>query len=128
MLELAARQDDPQPVRLKALAEGHAIPQRFLVQILLQLKASGLVVSTRGAAGGYRLSRPPSQIALADVIGIIDRTGPAPPDGAHVSSTVAVIRSVWRQIQIAQERILTATTLAELLERIRADAAHVYQI
>src|SRR2546421_5020706 len=78
MLELAARYGDAQPVRLKAVANAHGIPQRFLVQILLQLKASGLVVTKRGAAGGYQLGRAPDQISLADVIGVIDRAAPIP--------------------------------------------------
>src|SRR5579871_6819985 len=77
MLELAARHGDPQPVRLKAIADAHGIPQRFLVQILLQLKGNGLVASTRGASGGYQLGRPPEEISLADVINAIDRA-PAP--------------------------------------------------
>ena len=45
----------------KAIADKHGISQRFLVQILLQLKAAGLVASTRGAAGGYQLARPPER-------------------------------------------------------------------
>src|SRR5882724_7211274 len=77
MLELAAQYSDPQPVRLKAIADAHRIPARFLVQILLQLKAAGLIISTRGAAGGYVLARSPEQITLADIIGVIDRSEPS---------------------------------------------------
>src|SRR5258708_1237978 len=74
MLELATQYGDPQPLRLKSIADAHEIPQRFLVQILLHLKGAGLVVSTRGASGGYVLARPPEQISLADVIRVIDRS------------------------------------------------------
>ena len=42
MLELAANFAEPQPVRVKSIADAHGIPARFLVQILLQLKAAGL--------------------------------------------------------------------------------------
>src|SRR5919204_453300 len=73
MLELAARHSDPQPVRLKAIADAHGLKPRFLVQILLQLKGAGLVLTTRGASGGYHLARPPEQIALAEVLNVIDR-------------------------------------------------------
>ena len=51
MLELAANFAEPQPLRIKAIADSQGIPQRFLVQILLQLKTAGLVASVRGAAG-----------------------------------------------------------------------------
>src|SRR5947209_4513809 len=74
MLELAVRRSDPNPVRLKAIADMHNIPKRFLVQILLQLKAAGLVASTRGASGGYHLGRQPEVITLGDIIAVIDRS------------------------------------------------------
>src|SRR5215472_10332886 len=79
MIELAANYAEPQPVRLKAIADAHGIPQRFLVQILLQLKGAGLVVSSRGAAGGYQLARPPSEISLADIVRVVDSTLPSRP-------------------------------------------------
>ena len=130
MVELAARYGDPQPVRLKAIADAHGLKHRFLVQILLQLKGVGLVVTTRGAAGGYQLGRPPEQISLADVIGVIDRTTRAAPRSeaeAH-SPVKQAIRNVWREVQAAQQRILEETTLADLVQRSREGQALVYQI
>jgi Rrf2 family cysteine metabolism transcriptional repressor len=129
MLELAARHGDPQPVRLKAIADAHGIPQRFLVQILLQLKGNGLVASTRGASGGYQLGRPPEKISLADIIGVIDRNerGSARTDDVS-SPTVEAIRGVWRRVQAAQQRILEETTLADLVQRIREHDSLVYTI
>ena len=56
MLDLARHSEQPRPVRIRDIAERHGIPSRFLVQILLQLKAAGLVQSIRGAGGGYRLA------------------------------------------------------------------------
>lgn len=44
------------PMRIREISESSAIPERYLVQILLQLKGAGLVVSTRGASGGYSLA------------------------------------------------------------------------
>src|SRR5262249_35695574 len=78
MLELAANHGKPQPLRIKTIADYQGIPQRFLVQILLQLKTAGLVVSVRGAAGGYQLARSPESISLADVINAIDDSALAP--------------------------------------------------
>src|SRR5581483_178249 len=75
MLELALNYRDPQPVRIKSIADAQGIPQRFLVQILLQLKTAGLVASVRGAAGGYQLARPPHAITLAEIIAAIDERG-----------------------------------------------------
>jgi Rrf2 family protein len=64
VLELALHFDSGQPVQLRKIADSHAIPSRFLVQILQQLKAAGLVASVRGAAGGYRLTKPPCEMSL----------------------------------------------------------------
>jgi Rrf2 family protein len=133
MLELAARYGDPQPVRLKAIAEAHGIPQRFLVQILLQLKGSGLVVSARGAAGGYLLARSPKAISLADILNVLDRQDrPAPgrllDAGGPPSAAVGALRGVWKEVQAAQQRILEETTLADLVQRAREGQALTYQI
>ena len=129
MLELAARHGDTQPVRLKIIADAHGIPQRFLVQILLQLKGNGLVASTRGASGGYQLGRPPDQISLADIIGVIDRNERGPTRTDDVTSpTTEAIRGVWRRVQAEQQRILEETTLADLVHRIRDRDALVYTI
>ena len=119
MLELAGRHGDPRPVRLADVADKHGIPGRFLVQILLQLKNAGLVASTRGAAGGYQLARPPADITLADVLGVIDRTDqPAakPKSRGEVSPLAATLHTVWDHIAAARGRILQTTTLAELVE------------
>src|SRR5262245_44572984 len=118
MLELAANFAEPQPVRVKAIADAHNIPLRFLVQILLQLKAAGLVASVRGAAGGYQLARTPGEISLADIIGAIDPEPPGRPAGPGTESAARqAIHTVWREIQAEEQRILEHLTLAELVRR-----------
>src|SRR5947199_8904958 len=101
MLELAANFGSRQPVRIKTIADTHGIPPRFLVQILLQLKAAGLVMSTRGAAGGYQLTRPPDKISLADVIYAIDRAQEVRTIlvASPQSAAVQALHSVWHEIQ-----------------------------
>src|ERR1700735_2272211 len=64
MLERSASFGSGEPVRIRKIAEDHGVPSRFLVQILLQLKGAGYVNSTRGAAGGYELIKPPDEISL----------------------------------------------------------------
>jgi Rrf2 family protein len=130
MLELAASHGEPQPVRIKAIADGHGIPQRFLVQILLQLKGAGLVASIRGAAGGYQLARPPEAISLADVINVIDRT-PAPRPsavGPSRSPVVQAVQTVWKDIQAEEQRMLEELSLADLVRRTQQPGGLSYQI
>jgi len=129
MLELATRFQDPQPVRLKTIVDTHQIPDRFLVQILLQLKGAGLILSTRGAAGGYQLSRAPDTISLADIINVIDRNDEANPGrGMDESNLVRATREVWADILQARQRILEQTTLAELINRAAMGTSFSYQI
>ena len=95
MLELASRHAAPKPVRLADITDKHGIPQRFLVQILLQMKAVGLVNTSRGKAGGYQLARPPEDITLADIVGALEGLGEAedrPVAGSGLSRT---LQSVW---------------------------------
>ena len=115
VLELAANHAHAQPIRVKAIADAHGISMRFLVQILLQLKGAGLVVSTRGASGGYHLTRPPEKISLADVIHVIDRPPPrADSTALPQSPALRAIRHVWQEIQSEEERVLEEMTFADL--------------
>ncbi len=132
VLELAANCNDPQPVRIKAIAESQGIPQRFLVQILLQLKTAGLVMSVRGASGGYQLARSPEKISLAEVITAIDDRTLTPRsalgDVPSRTPTVEALLGVWREIQVMEQRLLEKMTLAELLRRAEQGNELTYQI
>jgi Rrf2 family transcriptional regulator, cysteine metabolism repressor len=130
MLELAANHADTHPVRVKTIADNHDIPQRFLVQILLQLKAAGLVVSLRGSAGGYQLARSANAITLSDVINAIDSSQQPRQIPALATSSPAVqaIHSVWKQAQAQEQRLLEEITLSELIRRMQKDNALSYQI
>ena len=72
VLELSARYSSGKPVRIREIADSNGIPSRFLVQILLQLKAAGIVESKRGVAGGYQLISDPAEITLAEVMAVSD--------------------------------------------------------
>lgn len=129
MIELAARHATRKPVRLRLIAEHHAIPQRFLVQILLQLKSAGLVVSVRGAAGGYRLAKPPGRISLGDVIKAIDGNSrnPANPS-THRSPAGKVLEHIWREVDRTLTETLAAISLSDLLEQARKEDENMYYI
>ncbi len=118
MLELAARYGDPKPVRLAQLTEPHDIPQRFLVQILLQMKAGGLVNTTRGAMGGYQLARHPDSITLADILGTLDRMDePAGKPTKNPSDMAARLTGIWQGLIDTRTKYLEKFTLSELLPK-----------
>lgn len=110
-LALASVGPDDPPLRIREIAEMQSIPERYLVQILLQLKGAGLVASTRGAAGGYRLMRAPETIALSAVLEAID--GP-PSDRPPNGPAARALAAVWRDVRAAEKAVLDRTTLAQL--------------
>ncbi|MGB0258627.1 MAG: RrF2 family transcriptional regulator [Coraliomargarita sp.] len=57
---------------IDTLAEAEAIPANYLVQILNELRTSGLITSKRGKQGGYALAHEPSKISLAQIIDAVD--------------------------------------------------------
>ena len=131
MLELAAHYGTGEPVRIRRIAERHDVPPRFLVQILLQLKGAGVVASVRGAAGGYQLVKPPSEISLGQVMDMIDgssedagQTTSASPD----SPLVRILLQTWSDVAAVQRKMLFAMTLTELLERAKTQGEHMYNI
>ena len=72
-MDMAARSDE-NAIRLKDLAKRNNIPVKFLEQIFLALRNSGVVHSQVGAHGGYTLARPATQITLGEVIRVLDGT------------------------------------------------------
>ena len=77
MVDLALRAGhDLQPIQ--DIAARQAIPQRYLEQVLLQLKRAGFLYARRGSAGGYRLSRPADQITVGALLRAVEGAPPGP--------------------------------------------------
>lgn len=127
VLELSVQYECGQPVQIRKIADRHGIPSRFLVQILLQLKAAGLVASTRGACGGYRLQRTPQEITLGQVMDVIDGRERGSTTNLSVpTSESRVLWSTWDQIDAARREILDGTTFADLASSVRDPADMFY--
>jgi FeS assembly SUF system regulator len=101
------------------LSQDTGIPEPTVAKVLKALAASGLVVSQRGARGGYRLARPLEAIPVASVIAAID--GPisitACVDGAVggcEAQGICPVRGRWDPVNHAIRSALTRITLAEM--------------
>jgi len=64
--------DEGSVLKIKTIAANANIPQNFLEQILLELKKQGLLLSVKGAHGGYKLARPLKNITLKDVVMVLE--------------------------------------------------------
>lgn len=110
-------------VKIHEIAEEEAIPVKFLEGILVTLKNARLVRSERGREGGYRLRRPPAEIAVGEVVRIMD--GPLAPLGDAVELAQRVrserrhagLFDVFLDVRNAAAAILDHTTLADVLAR-----------
>jgi Rrf2 family cysteine metabolism transcriptional repressor len=127
MVELG-RQEGDQPTSLKAIAEAEDLPLSYLEHVVASLKRAGLVESSRGAHGGYRLARPAGEIAMDEVVLALEGSiapmecfTSAPPgkvacshegDAASTCST----KLLWMRVQMGVVNALQGTTLAELVE------------
>jgi Rrf2 family protein len=82
------------------------------------LKSAGLVASTRGASGGYRLARDATSISLSQILTAVN--GPetiGPYAFGTRRSTVSLLASVWEDVRAAERAVLDRTTIAQLAER-----------
>jgi Rrf2 family protein len=128
MLQLAQEYASAEPVQVRRIAGRHGIPSTFLVQILHELRRAGLVASTRGAAGGYRLSKPPAEITLADVVDVFESTEePAACAAAESPWGPALVDVCCELTRLRRER-LQSLTLIDLADRATVGAGSMWYI
>jgi Rrf2 family protein len=107
------------PLTVADVAAAQDIPGRFLQNILLQLRQRSLVVSQRGADGGYRLARPAEAISLADILRAID--GPLAavrgerPESVRYAGSAAPLADVWLALRVSMRQVLEQVSLADLV-------------
>lgn len=127
MVELG-RNAGTAPVALSSVAEAEILPLSYLEHLVAKLREAGLVSSTRGAHGGYRLARPAEEIDMLEVVQALE--GPIIPmecfyeepegrvlcshelDGGRACAT----KVLWTRVQGGVTKALAGTTLADLVE------------
>jgi Rrf2 family protein len=118
MAELAAAWSSKQTVKAEDIAAAQDIPLNFLLGILRELRNGQLVRSVRGRDGGYLLSRPPQEIAVADVIRVVD--GPLANvrdlslSQLSYPGAAAGLRDVWMAVRGSLREVLENVTIADL--------------
>ena len=113
----------------KALAELHGLPKEYLSKALQSLSQAGLVLTTLGPSGGYRLARPPAELTFLEIVEAVEgasRTfvctdiranNPCRPKGHCDSSPCAVARVMWEADEAWRQK-LRGVTLADLGETL----------
>lgn len=118
-LVLLAEGAPARTAKVGELADALDIPQNYLSKTLHTLVGTGVVASTRGKGGGFRLARDPAAISLLDVVDPFDRLGTRPAcllgqgecSDAHACAAHASWKAVSQQVQL----FFLQTTLADLV-------------
>ena len=122
MVQLA-RHHGTGPISLAGVAAEEDLPRAYLEQLVVSLREANLVVSTRGAHGGYELSRPPAEITMSEVLRALE--GPIAPmicatdDPEHAilcdRSARCTVNLLWVRVRDAITGALESMTLADLV-------------
>lgn len=125
-LLLLAKNYGQGPVLISHLSEKEKIPKKFLEAILLDLRKQGILGSKMGAGGGYYLLKKPSEVVLSQVLRVTDGPIALIPcvslnfyescDDCANESTCS-IRAVMIEVRDATLKILSSTTLEDMLQR-----------
>ena len=119
MYDLAVHYGDA-PQSIKCIAERQNVPEAYLEQLIALLRRAKLVISNRGAQGGYRLSREPREITVGDVLraleGGLNLVDCLEEDDACGKSCACPSRIVWMKIRDGLNQVVDGITLQDMID------------
>ncbi|MCX5706872.1 MAG: Rrf2 family transcriptional regulator [Candidatus Omnitrophica bacterium] len=128
ILELGLHFGQDSAPTIHEIAERLDIPEKFLEQILLDLKRGGFVESRRGKIGGYFLSQKPREITLGKVIRFIE--GPIEPVACVGHNykgcqdiRSCVFRNIWQRVAESTAKIIDGITFEDLVKQVKGKEA-----
>lgn len=117
-----AQHSDGGPVSLAAIAERQDISQEYLEQLFGKLRKAKIVESARGPGGGYKLARPASEVAVAEIIASVDeelqftRCGGDAVEGC-VKGERCNAHDLWSSLGRQMMYFLSSVTLEDVVEK-----------
>lgn len=123
MLDLA-QQPPTEYVSIKSVATRQGISEKYLEQIIKMLSKNGLVESTRGKSGGYRLTRTPESYTVGEILRVTE--GSLAPvscleEEHHCENCDdCVTYEIWQNVLDAINEVVDSITLSYLVEKQKA--------
>jgi len=117
-----ALQKQDKLVTLGEIADRQDISVPYLEQLFMKLRRAGLVSSVRGPGGGYKLSRPASEIRVAEILAAVDETvdamhkGAGASGGASGSRAQSLTNRLWEGLSAHVYVFLHQTRLSDVVE------------
>jgi Rrf2 family protein len=133
MVELGRQPAAAAPISLSSVAEAERLPLSYLEHLVAKLRKAGLVTSTRGAHGGYRLAKPAEEITMDAVVlalegaiapmecFVMDKEDTRVSCSHGTDEAHCATKLMWTRVQMGIIRSLQRTTLAELVEFAQTD-------
>ena len=121
LLDLALR-ESAGPVALASISERLQVSLSYLEQLFSRLRRQGLVESTRGPGGGYKLGRDAAQISVADIVSAIEEPDETP---ARTGLSEGMSSRLWRQLEAAMMEHMACITLQSLVDEQLAAGVRV---
>jgi len=128
MADLARRQcDATRAVALAEIAARQEISLSYLEQLFARLRRKGLVMSTRGPGGGYRLAKAAETTSIADIVHAVDEPLRATRcasqgKGCMLKGEKCLTHDLWEDLGLRIEDYLASVSLADVVDgRLGAD-------
>ncbi|MDL2236581.1 Rrf2 family transcriptional regulator [Christensenellaceae bacterium OttesenSCG-928-K19] len=119
LVDLAVNSGE-EAVSINSIAQRQDISEGYLEQLMAKLKKAGIVVSTRGARGGYTLAKPADEIWVGDVLraleGSIEPVDCPGIEGACTDADSCVTKTLWKRINDGVNMIVDQMSLQSLIE------------
>lgn len=116
---------ETEAVSLQSIADRQNISMSYLEQLMAMLKKSGMVTSSRGAFGGYRLAKSAEEISVGDILRVLEGSLDAAAcpgienDGTCQGADVCVAKIVWKRINDSITNAVDTLMLSELIQESR---------
>lgn len=124
LIDLALYSEE-EPVNIQSIAKRQNISESYLEQLVRKMRTAGLVISVRGAGGGYQLARPASEISVGDVLRALEGdlaavscAGNQEESGCS-GADLCVTRYVWQRINESITQAVDTMWLDQLVEESR---------
>ena len=122
LIDLALYSEN-ETVSIQSIARRQNISDSYLEQLMRKLRSAGLIVSVRGAQGGYKLERPANEISMGDVLraleGSLEAVTCGGEDNSCQGADLCVTKFVWERINSSIRDTVDSIKLSQLVEESR---------
>ena len=119
LLELASHHGKKVPLTMSEITAKQPIPERYLEQILTNLRRAGVVQSQRGSKGGFVLVREPWQITLLEIVTLVEGERKEKDSSGSLTLERTLVHEIWDQANGACIEVLSRHTLQDLCQKER---------